>query len=292
MHEPNATSTDDDEADVRLNWSATDIEQRLGFTGGSFTRVNGIVSLLVGCGLAVAFYGSLVPAQGSSVADLFTQRGPIPYAIVFFAAWALAILLLKWRKLALQRRALSCRVIPSGHDFVLSAATVDQVLARIHALVDDPKRFLLFNRIVIALSNLRNLGRVSDVDEILRSQADQEESSMETSYALVAGFVWMIPVLGFIGTVLGLSQAIGGFGQVLGNSADLDAVATALRHVTAGLSVAFDTTLIGLVAAITIQILLTMLKKSEEEFLDACSEYCLRHVVGRLRVMPFEVEVE
>lgn len=38
---------------------------------------------------------------------------------------------------------------------------------------------------------------------------------METSYALVQGFVWAIPVLGFIGTVVGLSQAIGGFTAVL-----------------------------------------------------------------------------
>ena len=31
---------------------------------------------------------------------------------------------------------------------------------------------------------------------------------METSYSVINSFVWAIPVLGFIGTVLGLSQAI------------------------------------------------------------------------------------
>ena len=38
---------------------------------------------------------------------------------------------------------------------------------------------------------------------------------METSYSVINAFVWAIPVLGFIGTVLGLSQAIGQFGGVL-----------------------------------------------------------------------------
>ena len=32
----------------------------------------------------------------------------------------------------------------------------------------------------------------------------------------------------------------------------------------------------------------TMVRKGEEELLDACKEYCQRHVVGRLRLMPFE----
>ena len=31
---------------------------------------------------------------------------------------------------------------------------------------------------------------------------------MDTSYLMLSGFVWAIPVLGFIGTVLGLSDAI------------------------------------------------------------------------------------
>jgi hypothetical protein len=62
--------------------------------------------------------------------------------------------------------------------------------------------------------------------------------------------------------------------------------------VTAGLATAFETTLVALVAALFIQLALTGLKKSEEEFLDECGEYCLRHVVGRLRILPFDTERE
>jgi biopolymer transport protein ExbB/TolQ len=208
------------------------------------------------------------------------------------SCWSLVILFIKWRKLAFQRKALQYAVVPESHDFVLSTATVDQVTQRIASTVDDPRNFVLFNRITIALSNLRNLGRVSDVDNILRSEASQEEGSMETSYSLVHGFVWAIPVLGFIGTVLGLSQAIGAFSSVLGSATDVSEISVALRGVTAGLATAFETTLVALVAALAIQLLLTALKKAEEDFLDDCAEYCIRHIVGRLRVMPFEREVE
>jgi hypothetical protein len=54
--------------------------------------------------------------------------------------------------------------------------------------------------------------------------------------------------------------------------------------------VAFETTLQGLVAALVVQLMLTGLKKSEEEFLDACQEYCVRNIVGRLRLIMYESE--
>jgi hypothetical protein len=96
-------------------------------------------------------------------------------------------------------------------------------------------------------------------------------------------------VLGFIGTVLGLSDAIGGFGDVLQKtSSDMSAVKQELQKTTAGLAMAFVTTLQALVAAMGIQIWMTFEKKGELEFLDECSAYCLRNVVNRLRLMPYE----
>jgi biopolymer transport protein ExbB/TolQ len=202
--------------------------------------------------------------------------------------WSLFILFIKWRKLALQRKALKHMVVPTEHDYVLSSATVEQVTRRIYATVDDPKQFLLFNRIIVALSNLRNLGQVTDVDGILNSQAEQDQASIDSSYSLVQGFIWAIPVLGFIGTVLGLSGAIGKFTNVLASAQDMAAITTELKGVTTNLATAFETTLVALIAALVIQLLLTWLKKSEEDFLEHCAEYCLRNVVSRLRILPYE----
>jgi len=274
--------------EVALSWSRQDIEQRIGIPGGRYTRVNTWFSALLGGALTAIFYASMLPIRGTPFAEMFLSRGMIPPFIVFFAAWALALLFIKSRKLAFQRKALRQEIVPSEHDFVLSSGTVDEVIERIYSTVDDPKYFLLFNRIVIALANLRNLGRVTDVDDILRSQASHDESSMETSYSLVRGFVWAIPVLGFIGTVIGLSEAIGGFGGVLETAEDVSEIKTSLQATTGGLSTAFQTTLQALVAALFIHMILTFLKKSEEEFLDACSEYCIRNIVNKLRIMPFE----
>jgi biopolymer transport protein ExbB/TolQ len=270
-----------------LDWTRRDIEQRLfPGAGGRYTRVNGFLSGLIGILLAVVFYASLATTSLASTpfGQIFLDRGPTQHAVVVFFFWSLVILLFKWMKLRLQRQALDVRVLPDEPGFVISKSTVEQVLRRIHEIADDPRNFMILNRVEAALSNLRNLGAVGDVEDILRSQAAQDESQMETSYAIVQGFVWAIPVLGFIGTVLGLSMAIGSFTAVLGTGQDVSAITGALGNVTAGLATAFDTTLVALVAALVIQLLMVMTKKSEEEFLDEAMEYGLRNVVGRLRL--------
>lgn len=282
--------------EVPLAWARQDIEQRLAFRGGKFTRVNLLLSGLMALAITIVFYGIMAVCLRYQVYGLarlgesFIQRGPLPYPTVFFSAWSLVILFIKSRKLAYQKRALQYQVVPAAHDFVLSPATVDVVMDNIHATVDDPKNFVLFNRIMVALSNLRNLGEVGDVDDILRSQADHDESGMETSYAMIGAFVWAIPVLGFIGTVQGLSQAIGQFATVLQSAAELEAIKGALQDVTGGLATAFETTFQALVLALIIQLLLVYTKKSEEEFLDDCAGYCLKYIVNKLRIMPFQPE--
>lgn len=277
------------EVALPLSWARYDPEQVLLFRGARFTRVNSWCTFTLAILLTILFYLALLPVRTSLIGASFFDRGEIPYCIVFFSCWSLATLWLKWRKLRLQRRSLEYVVVPDDAEFVLTPKTVDEVFERIYEAVDDPRQFIVFNRISTALANLRNLGRVTDVDEILQTQASHDESGMETSYSLLQGFVWAIPVLGFIGTVEGLSMAIGGFGSVLASTSDFEQVKGALQGVTSGLSVAFETTMQGLVAALVIQLLMTALKKSEEEFLDSCSEYCARHIVGRLRLMPFEM---
>lgn len=273
-----------------LSWAQRDPEAILGLRGRRFTQVNSLVALVIGGLLSIAFYGLLSLAPRSLLYAMFFERGPIPALVVIASAWCASILLLKRIKLGIQRDSLRHSVVPEESTYVISPATTQRVLVEIWRTVDDPKQFVLFNRIITALSNLKNLGRVTDVDEILRGQAEQDESAIETSYGLVRGIIWAIPTLGFIGTVLGLSSAIGGFGAVLGAAEDINALTESLRGVTQGLSTAFDTTLEALVAAVFLHGAYTLLYKSELEFLDDCSEYCQRHIVTRLRVTPYDAQ--
>jgi biopolymer transport protein ExbB/TolQ len=131
---------------------------------------------------------------------------------------------------------------------------------------------------------MQNLGLVSDVSNILATQAEFDEAQLASSYSLVNGFLWAIPVFGFIGTVLGLSQAIGAFGVTLKSAAELSALKTSLQEVTGGLSTAFETTLVALVCALIIQLLLSYIQGREAQFLDDCNDYCHSNIVSKLKL--------
>jgi biopolymer transport protein ExbB/TolQ len=273
----------------QLNWSLDDIEQRAGFKGGRFTDTNKLLTFLIGLILTVLFYlfvvyGLRPVTVTQPIAAMFLDRGLVPYPTTFFFFWAVAILFLKARKLAYQERSLELAAVPQEPEFVLNPTTARAVLERIYGLVDSTRHFVLLNRIERALSNLRNIGQISDVSDILRTQAAYDEEQLTSSYSLVNGFTWAIPVLGFIGTVLGLSQAIGAFGLTLKVAGDNAQMRASLTEVTKGLATGFETTLVALVFALIIQLLVTFLQKREYSFLDECNDYCHAHVVSKLRL--------
>lgn len=271
-----------------LDWHLGDIEQRFGFTGGKYTDVNLLFATILAGVLTAGLYIGLchVPraVREWNYLQMLLDRGWTPYAMVFLSVLALCILAIKWRKLAFQRRAVAFDLLPSGPSFALTSETALDVLARLNAFVDEPKRFVLFNRIERALLNLRNVGNVSDVSEMLRAQAENDESQSDASYGILSGIVWAIPILGFIGTVIGLSGAIGGFGSVLNADATPDTLRDGLAPVTANLGIAFDTTFVALVFALSIQLLITLLRKEEDRFLDVCRDYAHVNVISKLRI--------
>jgi len=63
--------------------------------------------------------------------------------------------------------------------------------------------------------------------------------------------IWVMPIMGFIGTVIGITDAIGGIGPLMSNAgAGAAANSGAMAPVLEGLTFAFDTTLIGLVLVV------------------------------------------
>lgn len=265
-----------------------DIERRCGFIGSAGTFAHPWFAGVVAAVLTVGLFSILMVAPRSYYSAIFLDRGPTQYAAVFLGFWCLVMLVVKRQKLKLQRRALAYDAIPNAHNFVLSSQTADQVVSKLHENAADPERFIVYNRILIAISNLKNLGRVSDVDDMLRSISDRDESASETSFGLLNGFLWAIPVLGFIGTVLGLGESISRFSDVLKSQGDISGIVSSLTQVTAGLGTAFDTTLLSLVIALVLQLMVSVQKTNEERFLDDCSEYCMKQIVSRIKILPFE----
>jgi len=270
-----------------------DFEKSIGFRAGRFTAVNPFLAVLAGAVLTGVFYGLLLALRAQSKGELiesltlpFLRPGNLPTVVpvVFIFFLSMMILFVKGRKVALQRKAFEWAVVPAQPDFVLVEASAQAVLDRVHGIIDQPKQFILLNRIERALSNLRHLGQVSEVSSVLRGQAEDDENAVAASFTLLQGLVWAMPVLGFIGTVQGLSSAVGGFGKVLQTAGDLTAIKGALTNVSSGLATAFETTLVALVASLVVQLCITLRQRQELGLLDDCSEYCQSNVISKLRM--------
>jgi biopolymer transport protein ExbB/TolQ len=276
-----------------LAWSQGDVENRLGFKGGRYTSVNHTLAFIMGAVLSGILYALMVfvfiHVPGASTIAKIYMRPTNQFAVIpatFFFFGGLSILLLKTKKLKFQEQALKLSAVPAEPEFVLNETTAATVLNRIHSLVDHPRHFVLLNRIDRALSNFKNIGQVNDVSAILRAQAENDEDQVASSYTVVNGLVWAIPVLGFIGTVLGLSLAIGKFTLTLQAGGDLAAIRASLQGVTGGLATAFESTLVALTFTLILQLVITFNQKREMAFLDECNDYCHSHIVSKLRVTP------
>ena len=89
-------------------------------------------------------------------------------------------------------------------------------------------------------------GSCEKFDQDLQDLADQDADAQHDSYSLVRIICWAMPMLGFLGTVIGISETLGNM--------DMKSLASgegsAMDSLTAGLYIAFDTTAVGLVLTI------------------------------------------
>ena len=124
--------------------------------------------------------------------------------------------------------------------------------------------------------------------ELIRHQSDLEVDAAASGYRIVKLLIWAMPILGFIGTVLGISIAVGGFANFLTTTVSIDEISRVtaeLGSVASGLSFAFDTTLIGLVGGLAASVMSTGVQAREERVLTRLEELGLRMIES---AMPAE----
>ena len=89
------------------------------------------------------------------------------------------------------------------------------------------------------------------------------------SYLIPRYLNWSVPILGFIGTVLGISLAADGIQKVIISQDGLSQLSNDLGGAIAPLGIAFDTTLIALSLSILLTLFQTLQQRSEDRLLHA-----------------------
>jgi hypothetical protein len=127
------------------------------------------------------------------------------------------------------------------------------------------KNTYLVARVAEVLDFLRSRGSARELDDQLRALADADAMALEGSYALTRFITWAIPILGFLGTVLGITGAITG---ITPEKLEQD-----LSAVTDGLALAFDATALGLGLTMVTMFLSFLVERAEQGVLEAVDRF-------------------
>lgn len=168
----------------------------------------------------------------SIIATKFLDRGIIPPITLSLFFWGLLLLMSKWLLMAQEMKKFN------HHDH-----------ATFNFAYDHAKQ--------------NNISKQAFV-EVLWQQ-------FEAFYAIPRYINWAIPILGFIGTVLGISLATQSLGGILQNQES--GVEQLLASVLTPLGIAFDTTLIALSLSIVLALMQTLLYRWEERHIHDIEEF-------------------
>ena len=228
-------------------------------------------------GLATwAFYQAI---PHSPVAAALLQRyfcgHPLEYAtaVLFFVGMTVLVM----RSVACWRDARATRAadLPDHLDDLLG--TDGGSLVRASALRDHSANWpdcRRGRRLTELCTFVIRRGGGAGVSQHGRFLADQAAEQLHESYSLVRTITWAVPILGFLGTVVGITMAIANV-----TPEQLD---TSLGEVTDGLAVAFDTTALALTLSPLLVFASNATQRIEQTSLAAIESWSLREVAPLL----------
>ncbi len=218
--------------------------------------------LLWGGLMTVGFYQLIpyLPAQ-RELAERYFCGHPLEYttAALFFVG--IAILGLKAIRVFSEKSALDVELLNDPDltetpDLLTRASLLEQKLSWISSGLVGTS-FICRIRDVCAY--VRRRQSANGLEEHLKYLAELSAERLQASYALVRTITWAVPIIGFLGTVIGITIAIA--------NVTPDQLDTSLGEVTSGLAVAFDTTALALALSIVLVFSSFLVERSEQRIL-------------------------
>src|SRR5262245_45461883 len=135
---------------------------------------------------------------------------PVEQVEVVLFCCALGALLGKslgqWR----ERAAFHRELLPAWDGVPVPVADAEKLLSPQPRPWGGLRNTCLHRRVTAILDFVRNRGSAHGLDDQMRALADNDALALESSYSLLRLIIWAIPILGFLGTVLGITGAISG----------------------------------------------------------------------------------
>lgn len=238
-----------------------------------FGKLAPIAVFLVGIALTGAFLAVVsLPSLRESLVHRYCCGHPIEECEVWLFFWGLSALAWKAWRLGAERRVSKNVVLPIHVGRTVGVAELPGLIGGLAKLPGSARATWYVRRLVGALSYVLQRGSASELEERLGVLADRDADQLEGSYELIRNITWAIPILGFLGTVVGITIAIANITP--------EQLQDSLDQVVGGLAVAFDTTALALALSMVLVLGKFLVERAEKGLLarvETAAEDTLLH---------------
>ena len=238
--------------------------------------VQSIYVFAFGLLLASSLYIILRPFNGTYFHALIYERGFTQPFTILLASIVFAFLVLKVLKL--RREDTTLQKVNRWLEMPGIDLKDPDISHRLNGLAS-----LSSSRYLRVLNAYFSSNSLKVAEDVALDDSNFYLNQLSISYALPRILVWAIPLLGFIGTVVGISRAVNGFSGFLQDANEIEQLKEGIGNVTQGLSVAFDTTLLALLLSVLVMIPLVLVERSEQRFILETDAYINDTLLPQLR---------
>lgn len=140
---------------------------------------------------------------------------------------------------------------------------IESNLKQVRAEYDQElEHSFLLSKMASTLDTFCKRGK-EEAHQVLTLEIEEIRQNLDSRYGLLKYFAWAVPSVGFIGTVIGIGDALGSAHNVIGQEGNFQTKG-AVQGITSQLGVAFDTTLIALFLSIILVFGLHVVTRIEE----------------------------
>ena len=206
--------------------------------------------------------------------------GPEQAVCYICFVWAGLILLERYAEVRRQRTAFTLDLLPTEEGARILPEDARPLSRKVDQAIAKRGPSVLANMIRLGLNKYAVSKAAPDVAEVVRNQAEVEQSRFVASMNTVNYLAWAIPAVGFLGTVRGLAGAMG-----LSRAKDQDTAEFLDKYIDQvkdQLGVAFDCTFVALALSLVLMYILHSVQRVEETLVIDCQDYCQEHLLLRL----------
>jgi MotA/TolQ/ExbB proton channel family protein len=211
------------------------------------------------------------------VLDRMSPHFPYPFTIqnfehMFFFI-GLGELFVRWRVGARELAFAKMGLLPEDSHTVLQAHDLSNLRHRVANQFDGEHGFLpsLIDLCILQFQSGRSIDQTVAV---MNSSLELIEHRVDMRYGLVRYIAWLVPTLGFIGTVIGLGASLAAVPE--------DASKINMSQIAHTLSVGFDCTMVALAESAILVYILHVVNEHEERAVNLAGTYTLRNLINRL----------